>query len=176
MSSVKAMIFNNTLWRNLPWPWYGLSALIVALDLLTKKWVSHGFELYERYNVLPVFDITLRHNTGAAFSFLADQGGWQVWFFSILSTVVSVVLVVWIARVAKKNTWEVLGLSLVLGGALGNLYDRVTLGYVVDFILVYYREYQFPAFNVADSAISVGAAVLIFDTLFRGEKKQNQIA
>lgn len=152
-------------------PWYGLSLLVVVLDLATKKWVSATFQLYERYNVLPFFDLTLRHNPGAAFSFLADQGGWQIWFFSILSAIVSVVLIVWIARVVEKNRWEVLGLALVLGGALGNLYDRVTLGYVVDFILVYYKQYQFPAFNIADSAISVGAAILIIDTLFHREKK-----
>lgn len=165
---------NSVNWKQLPWIWYGLSFVVVVIDLLTKKMVSDSFTMYERLNVFPMFDLTLRHNPGAAFSFLAGQGGWQVWFFSILSAIVSVVLIVWIARVARKNIWEVVGLSLVLGGALGNLYDRVTLGYVVDFILVYYKSYEYPAFNVADAAISVGACVLIWDALFHRKKADDK--
>ncbi len=160
-------------WKQLPWIWYGLSFVIVVIDLLTKKLVSDSFSMYERVNVFPMFDITLRHNPGAAFSFLADQGGWQIWFFSILSAVVSVVLIIWMARVFKKNIRETIGLALILGGALGNLYDRVTLGYVVDFILVYYESYEYPAFNVADAGISVGAGILIFDAFF-GRNKANE--
>ncbi|WP_086931183.1 signal peptidase II [Agarilytica rhodophyticola] len=171
MNSVSSTHRLSEVLPRIPWKWYALSFVIIVLDLISKKIVSDSFELYERLNVLPFFDITLRHNSGAAFSFLAGQGGWQIWFFSILSFAVSVVLIVWIFRAAQKNIWEVLALSLVLGGAVGNLYDRVTLGYVVDFILVYYQEYQFPAFNVADSAISVGAAILILDTLFNKEKE-----
>lgn len=165
-------IVNNIVPR-IPWKWYALSCVIIVLDLLSKKVVDDTFQLYERLNVLPFFDITLRYNSGAAFSFLAGQGGWQIWFFSSLSLIVSMILVVWMFRVAQKNMWEVLALSLVLGGAIGNLYDRVTLGHVVDFILVYYKEYQFPAFNVADMAISIGAAILILDTIFNKEEAKD---
>jgi signal peptidase II len=156
----------KSLFPRMPWLWYGVSGVVVALDLFTKYLVSSALSLEDRVAVLPIFDITLRHNSGAAFSFLADAGGWQTWFFGILSAAVSLVLIVWLARVPKHKLWEIVGLSLILGGALGNLYDRATLGYVVDFILVYYQQYQFPAFNVADSAITLGAGCLLFDAFF----------
>lgn len=153
--------------------WYGISLLVVILDLFTKKLVSDAFVLYERVNVFPMFDITLRHNYGAAFSFLAAQDGWQVWFFGILAGAVSIALIVWIARIGRTKNLEVLGLALILGGAIGNLYDRVTLGYVVDFILVYYNEAkQFPAFNIADSAITVGAGVILLDAFLKHKKEK----
>ena len=162
-------------WRRSVWTWYALAAVIVALDLITKRMATEAFQLYERYNVMPMFDLTLRHNYGAAFSFLADQGGWQVWFFTIISAVVSVGIAIWIARIAKHGSLEVLALSLILAGAVGNLYDRATLGYVVDFILVYYTdEYQFPAFNIADSSITLGVIVMIVDTVLN-EKKRKQL-
>jgi signal peptidase II len=116
--------------------------------------------------ILPVLDFTLRYNPGAAFSFLADQGGWQRWFFTGVATVVSLLLVGWIARLKPEEKALAVGLSLVLGGALGNLYDRVVLGHVIDFITFHWDNAYFPAFNVADSAISVGAAFLIFDSFF----------
>ncbi len=156
--------------------WYGISFIVIVLDLFTKKLVSDSFSLYERVNVFPMFDITLRHNYGAAFSFLAGEDGWQVWFFGILASVVSIALVIWIARIGRTKNLEALGLALILGGALGNLYDRVTLGYVVDFILVYYNEAkQFPAFNIADSAITVGAGVILLDAFLK-HKQEKQSA
>lgn len=153
--------------------WYGISVLVVIADLFTKKLVSDSFSLYERVNVLPMFDITLRHNYGAAFSFLAGEGGWQVWFFGVLASLVSLALIIWIARIGRTRNLEVFGLALILGGALGNLYDRVTLGYVVDFILVYYNEAkQFPAFNIADSAITAGAGVILLDAFLKYKQEK----
>lgn len=154
-----------------PWAGYALAAFVLVVDLYTKYLVSAEFHLHERHNVIPMFDLTLRHNYGAAFSFLAGQGGWQVWFFGILASAVSIVLAVWIWRLPKTKIMEMIGLSLILGGALGNLYDRITLGYVVDFLLVYYNESQFPAFNVADSAITLGAGLLILD-FFRESRRE----
>lgn len=148
------------------WKWYVISLVIVLLDLWTKSLVSENFYMGERYPILPIFDLTLRHNYGAAFSMFADGDGWQVWFLGGLAGVISVVLALWIARLPKEKWLETLGLCLVLGGAVGNLYDRVTLGYVVDFILVYYDDNYFPAFNIADSAITLGAGALIIDAVF----------
>jgi len=156
----------------MPWRWYSLAAIVVVLDLFSKKLAVDAFYEGERLNILPFFDLTLRYNTGAAFSFLADQPGWQVWFFGVIASVVSVVLAVWIARLPKDKLWELAGLSLVLGGALGNLYDRVTLGKVVDFILVYYQGSYFPAFNIADSAICIGAGILILDTFIHRDDSE----
>ncbi len=154
--------------------WYAIAFVAVVFDLFTKRLASDALELHERINILPVFDITLRHNYGAAFSFLAGEGGWQVWFFGILAGAVSLGIAVWIAKIGSRKSLEVLGLSLILGGALGNLYDRVTLGYVVDFILVYYDEYQFPAFNIADSAITLGAGILLLDAFFGMKKTKHE--
>ena len=164
---------NESFWvRRAPWVWYGLAFVVIVLDLVTKGWVDNTFVELERVQVLPVFDITLRYNPGAAFSFLADAGGWQKWFFTIISSVVSVVIAVWISRLPKEKWMEALGLSLILGGAIGNLYDRVTLGHVVDFILVYYETHEFPAFNIADCGITVGAGVLILDLFINGQNQE----
>ena len=163
---------HNHLSRNYALLGYALAALVVIIDLYTKWLVSNSLSLGERIEVISFFDITLRHNYGAAFSFLHDQGGWQVWFFGILASSVSIGLAIWIYRLPADKKVELLGLSLVLGGALGNLYDRVSLGYVVDFILVYYSDdYQFPAFNIADSAITIGAVVLILDAFIFNSNK-----
>jgi len=144
--------------------WLVLSAVVVAADLATKEWVSSTFRYGETLEVLPFFNLVLVHNTGAAFSFLAGAGGWQRWFFSVVAVVISAVLV-WMLR--KPDTGRLLStaLALVLGGALGNLYDRVTLGYVVDFVQLHAGGYYFPAFNVADSAITVGVALLLWDSV-----------
>lgn len=156
-----------------PWTWFAIAVSIVILDLWTKHLASSAFEYNEKKEVFSFFNLTLRHNTGAAFSFLANAGGWQRWFFTILTTVVSIVLVVWITRVGQYRVLEPLGLALVLGGALGNLYDRVTLGYVVDFIEFHWKNrHFFPAFNIADMAISCGAALLIFDNLLFSHKRE----
>jgi len=146
--------------------WYLLAAFIVVLDQLTKQWVSSIFSYGETLELLPFLNFTLVHNLGAAFSFLSDAGGWQRWFFAIISIVVSVVLVVWLSRLPARQNLLATALALVLGGAIGNLWDRVFLGYVVDFIDIYYQKYHWPAFNVADAAITIGAILLILESLF----------
>jgi signal peptidase II len=113
--------------------------------------------------ILPVLNFTLQHNSGAAFSFLSDAGGWQRYFFSAVALLVSLVLVVWLHRLRRDDLLLAVGLGLILGGALGNLWDRVALGYVVDFISVHYRDSYFPAFNIADSAITLGAGCVLLD-------------
>lgn len=144
--------------------WLALSAAVVAADLATKEWVSSTFRYGETLVVTPFFNLVLVHNTGAAFSFLAGAGGWQRWFFTAAAIAISAVLV-WMLR--KPGTGRLLSaaLALVLGGAIGNLYDRVMLGYVVDFVQLHAAGYYFPAFNVADSAITVGVALLLLDSV-----------
>lgn len=153
----------------LPWLW--LSAAIVALDQITKFYFERALTLYQRIEVIPdYFSWTLAYNRGAAFSFLADHSGWQRWLFAAIAIGVSVVLVVWLKRLKPNETWVAVALALVLGGAIGNLYDRVVLGHVVDFILVHWQNrWFFPAFNVADTAITIGAVMLALDML-RGNK------
>ncbi|WP_405233666.1 signal peptidase II [Lentisalinibacter salinarum] len=147
--------------------WLWLSLAVLAADQATKWVVTRQFELFESVAVNPYLDLTLLHNTGAAFSFLADAGGWQRWLFVGLGIVVSIVILVWLRRLpARGQSWLAIGLSLVMGGALGNVIDRVHYGYVIDFIHVHYQDAYFPAFNLADSAITVGAACLIIDALF----------
>jgi signal peptidase II len=146
--------------------WYSLAVLIVVLDQLTKQWVSSSFSYGESLELLPFLNLTLVHNMGAAFSFLSDAGGWQRWFFAIVSLIVSVVLIVWLSRLPARQYLLATALSLVLGGAIGNLWDRVFLGYVIDFVDIFYQKYHWPAFNVADTAITVGAILLILESLF----------
>ncbi len=144
--------------------WLGLTLLLVLLDQATKYLAEQHLDYAQPQTLLPVFDLTLVYNKGAAFSFLADAGGWQRWFFALLAAAVSLALVVWIKRLKPNETFLAIALAMILGGALGNLYDRVVLGYVIDFISVHYDRYYFPAFNLADSAICVGAALLIIET------------
>ncbi len=146
--------------------WLWLSALVIALDQATKIWVSARFELFERMELTPFLNLVLVYNPGAAFSFLSDASGWQRWFFTVLALVVSVVILVWLNRLRAGERVPAIGLSLVLGGALGNVWDRLQHGHVIDFIDVYYRDWHWPAFNVADSAITVGVVFLIWDALF----------
>ncbi len=148
--------------------WLGLSALVIVLDQLSKMWITSHFVYGEKLYVLSVFDLVLAHNTGAAFSFLHDAGGMQRWLFSIIAAVASV-WIVWLLRRHSAQTLFALALSLILGGALGNLIDRIAYGYVVDFLHFHWDEYYFPAFNVADSAITCGAFLLILDS-FKGHK------
>jgi signal peptidase II len=151
--------------------WLSISAIIVALDLYTKHLIQQAFAYGEHLPVTSFFDLVRYHNTGAAFSFLADAGGWQKWFF----TVVSVIAIAVITYLIKKNPNNKLfcwGLALVLGGAVGNLYDRITLGYVVDFLYFYYQAFAWPAFNVADSAICVGVGLLLLES-FLQDKSQS---
>ena len=145
--------------------WLWLSAVVVVLDLGTKWLATDMLDYAISVPVLPFFNFTLLHNTGAAFSFLASAGGWQRWFFAALAVAISVMLVKWLASI-KGDKWLAIAIALVLGGALGNLYDRVLLGYVVDFLHFYWESYHFPAFNIADSAITVGAIMMALD-IFR---------
>lgn len=159
--------------------WLWLSVVIAVLDQLTKYYMSQILSLCEPGNcssivLLPVFKLTLLHNEGAAFSFLSDAGGWQRWLLVSVSTSVSAALVIWIVRLKANERWLALALALILGGAAGNLIDRIQLGYVIDFVVVHYGTAYFPAFNLADSAISVGAAVMILDMLFFSRHKEAQ--
>lgn len=153
-----------SVWRNLRW--LLLSAAVIALDLFSKSLASDNLQLHQPVPIFAGFNLTLMHNPGAAFSFLSDSGGWQRWFFAAIAAVVSVVIVGWLAKLGPRQRALAFALALILGGALGNLWDRLTLGYVVDFIQVYYDQWFWPAFNIADSAIFVGAAMLIIDSLF----------
>ncbi len=146
-----------------PLPWLALAGLIILLDQSTKLWASAALVLYEPRPVLPFLNFTLLHNTGAAFSFLADAGGWQRWFFTGLAFTVSAILVVWLYRLPAHAKWLAAGLSLVLGGAIGNVIDRLIYAYVIDFIDVYYQAWHWPAFNLADSAITLGAMLILVD-------------
>jgi len=151
--------------------WLGLSAIVIALDQLTKHIALGALQPYASREVIPGFlNWTLAFNTGAAFSFLRDAGGWQRWLFSALAIGVSVVLIVWLTRLARTEWRTALPLSLVIGGALGNLIDRLRFGHVTDFIEVYYGQWSWPAFNVADSAICVGAVLLLVFGLGSGRK------
>jgi signal peptidase II len=139
--------------------WLMLSAIVVLIDQLTKAYITAHFGEFEITTVLPILDITHMHNVGAAFSFLAGASGWQRWLFIALAVGVSIAIIVWLFRMPRTKVLLAAGLSLVLGGAIGNVIDRIRLGYVVD------RAYL-PAFNIADSAITVGAAFLLLDALF----------
>ena len=146
--------------------WLGLSGAVIALDQATKLAAERLLTLYAPVEVIPSFNLTLMYNQGAAFSFLAGAGGWQRWFFVLLAAGVSAVLVLWLKRLSPQERWTAAGLAMILGGALGNLIDRLWHGHVIDFIDVYYGRYHWPAFNIADSAITVGAAILIVHGLF----------
>jgi signal peptidase II len=149
-------------------PWLGIAAVIVAADLATKALVQASLAPGERIPVIPFADLVLVFNTGAAFSFLAGAGGWQRGFF-IAIAIAAVVLIVWLLARHGGERVFCAGLALILGGAIGNLWDRIRLGHVVDFVLLHAGGWHFPAFNVADSAITVGAALLILDSL-RGKR------
>ena len=163
--------------------WIWLSVVIVVFDQLSKYYISHEFVLYESLTLFPGLNITYVHNLGAAFSFLSDAGGWQRWLFTGLSGGVSILLIFWLKRHPESGLWLAIALALILGGALGNMIDRIYLGYVIDFIDVYYGKWHWPAFNIADSAISIGAVMLIIDSFWfdhasvsthSGEIKQNK--
>src|SRR5215472_6591619 len=151
------------------WRWLPLSAVVILLDRAVKVWITHHFAPFERVHVLKVLDIILTYNTGAAFSFLADASGWQRWLFVLLALGVSAALIVWMRRLnARIHGLLACGLALIVGGALGNMIDRLTTGRVVDFIHVHWGAHYFPAFNIADSAITIGAALLILDAWREG--------
>ena len=148
--------------------WLGLSALVIVLDQLSKAWIVSRFVYGETMHVTGLFDLVLAHNTGAAFSFMHDAGGMQRWLFSSIAIVASA-WIIWLLRRHGTQALFALALSLILGGALGNLIDRIAYGYVVDFLHFHWEEHYFPAFNLADSAITCGAFLLILDN-FTGHK------
>ena len=140
-----------------------VSLCVLVLDQLSKLWVLGNFREYEVVEVWPVFNLTLVYNRGAAFSFLADAGGWQHYLFVGLALVVSLVLLIWLARLDASRRIEAWGLSLILGGAVGNLVDRLRLGKVVDFLQWHWDQHYFPSFNLADAAITLGVVLLLLD-------------
>lgn len=150
---------------------YGLllALAVVVLDQLLKIWADGALTLYQPVALLPVLNLNLHYNTGAAFSFLAGESGWQRWFFTVLAIAVSVYLGWWIRQLRSHQRWHASALALIMGGALGNVVDRLLYGHVVDYIDVHYAGWHYPAFNLADSAITVGVAMLIVLTLFGWE-------
>ena len=151
--------------------WLWLTLLVLVIDQASKVYFDSALQMYQQVVIIPdYFSWTLAYNTGAAFSFLADSAGWQRWLFALIAGVVSAVLVIWLKRLGRDDTWLAIALALILGGALGNLYDRVAYGHVIDFILVHWQNrWYFPAFNFADSAICVGAVMLALD-MFKSKK------
>lgn len=156
------------------WVWLWLSAAVIVLDQLSKWLVTSHLAVYDSVRVLPVFNLVLYYNAGAAWSFLAGASGWQRWFFTLLALAVSVVIVVWLRFLPRRQfRWRAAALSLVLAGALGNVIDRLWHGYVIDFLQFHYHGWYYPAFNLADSAITVGAAMLIIEGLFFRHRVEN---
>ncbi len=153
-----------SLFKESGWRFWWLALLVLVADQLTKVWVIQNFSLGESIQLLPVFNFTYARNYGAAFSFLGDAGGWQRWLFTLIAVVVSVVLSVWLSKLQRPQWKLSLALVLIVAGAIGNLIDRSLYGYVVDFLHVYYQDWHYPVFNIADCAITIGAALLIWDS------------
>lgn len=154
----------------LKWLWLSLLALI--LDQGSKLAIAGTMQLYQSIPIMPFFKLTYVHNTGAAFSFLSEAGGWQRWFFAGLALVISAVITVWMTRLKKHETLMAVALALVLGGAVGNLIDRLAYGYVIDFLDVYYESWHWPAFNIADSAITLGVILMLAESFGLGRTKE----
>ena len=151
--------------------WLWLAALSLGLDQVSKLAVDKSFQLYESVAVMPFFNLTYVHNTGAAFSFLSEAGGWQRWFFAALAIIMSTIMTLWLTRLKAHETLLAVSLSLILGGAMGNLIDRLAYGYVIDFLDVYYQTWHWPAFNIADSAITIGVALMLVESFKSQEEK-----
>ena len=149
--------------------WLWLSILALVLDQWSKLSVDASMDLYESIAIMPYFNLTYVRNTGAAFSFLSEAGGWQRWFFAAMAFIASISITVWLYRLKKHETLLAIALALVLGGAVGNLIDRVLYGYVIDFLDVYYETWHFPAFNIADSAISLGVFLMLLESFGVGK-------
>lgn len=145
--------------------WLWLALAVFVLDIATKQLAEIMLTYGQPVYLLPVLDFTLLYNRGAAFSFLADESGWQRWFFTAVSLGVSTMLIVWLKRLPRTQIWMPVALALILGGALGNLFDRLVYGHVIDFISVHWGRSYFPAFNIADSAITVGAVMMALDVV-----------
>ena len=152
--------------------WLGLTAAIIGLDQWSKHLIETNMTLSESRYMLPVFNLVRAHNRGAAFSMFDAASGWQRWVFSALAVIVSITLIVWLARLERRATLLAAALALILAGALGNVIDRLRLGYVIDFVQVHWQQHYFPAFNVADSAITVGAGLLLLDAFLGSRRGQ----
>jgi signal peptidase II len=152
--------------------WLGLSFLAVLLDQLSKLLIADNMQLYQSINIMPYVNLTYVHNTGAAFSFLSEAGGWQRWFFAALAIVIGSVIAVWLSRLKAHETLMAVSLSLVLGGAIGNLIDRLAYGYVIDFLDIYVQSWHWPAFNVADSAITLGVVLMLLESFGVGNAEK----
>ena len=154
--------------------WLWLSVIVIVLDLILKQLADNLLQYAQPMRIFPFFDLTLLYNKGAAFSFLSAAGGWQRWFFTLVAVGVSVFLLRWMAKTPAANKILGIALALIFGGALGNLIDRVVLGHVIDFISVHGWGWYFPAFNLADSAITIGAGLLILDMLKSGSHADSE--
>ncbi len=153
--------------------WLAVAALVVLLDQLSKWWITQHLLVFEVRHLLPVFDLTLIYNEGAAFSLLSEAGGWQRWFFIALALLILGVLWVWLRRLRAGPVSEALGIALVMGGALGNLIDRIRIGHVIDFLDFHLGGWHWPAFNIADAAISLGVVLLIVATVRSGGRRES---
>jgi len=153
--------------------WYVVALAVAAIDLLTKSVIENIFDFREVKEVTSFFYLTLVYNSGAAFSFLAEAGGWQRWFFAAVAIGASVLLATWIRKEANTKPHVAFAYAFILGGALGNLYDRIVLGHVVDFLVLHYNDFYWPAFNLADSAITLGVIIILYDVFFGKEIKQS---
>ena len=167
--------YNKKIWRitlekiklsqsALRWSW--ISLLVIIADQITKFLAIVYLPFNQAIPILPFFNLALAHNRGAAFSFLGQRGGWTAWLFGSFAVIISVLIVTWLTRLNKTERWLAIALALILGGAIGNLIDRVHYGFVIDFIQLYYKQWYWPAFNIADSAICVGAVMLGIEMLF----------
>ncbi len=148
-----------------------ITFIVIVLDQISKHLAEYYLAYHVPLPVMPMFNLTLSYNTGAAFSFLSEAGGWQRWFFIGLALVVSGFILAWLRKLQPQEKWIAVALGLVLGGALGNVIDRLLIGKVIDFIQIYYQQWSWPIFNIADSAITIGVAILLFDAFFAGRKK-----
>ncbi len=151
--------------------WLGLSGALIAADQWSKALIENSFVLHETRAILPVFNLVRAHNRGAAFSFLDGAGGWQRWVFTALAAVISVLLLGWLRRLPRSSNMLAAALACILAGAIGNVIDRLRLGHVIDFIQVHWQQHYFPAFNVADSAITIGAGLLLLDAWLASRRR-----
>lgn len=152
--------------------WLWLSFVILILDQWSKIAIDSSMHLYESISVFPSFNLTYVHNTGAAFSFLSEAGGWQRWFFAAIALIISIVLTIWLYRLKKHEALLAIALALVLGGGIGNLIDRLVYGYVIDFLDVYYLTWHWPAFNIADFVISIGVVLMLLESFGVGSRSK----
>lgn len=161
-----------SIWQRVKLPWLLLAIVVLFVDQITKYCALNYLPFGEAKRILPFFNFTLAYNTGAAFSFLNSAGGWQMWFFAAIAVVVSTIILIWLVRLPPGSHWVSCALALILGGALGNLWDRVQYGYVIDFLDFHFKQYHWPIFNMADTAITIGAIMLLIDVFFNDNQNR----